>query len=237
MVGVSAVVTRNLMSKNRLPAPKVLQSVVEWSFPRAHRYWDDCGKLIGEIEKAFPSLVCQGLQGDGFHFSGQSKGITTALFYWDKANIAQAGRGDASLADAARAFWPLVKNGLGISHTKRIGHRSFLVYETSSIEEAQRFAAGMPLVELSARDREVLGRPVTEGTVIRTSIEVGGRRLRVEVNAGAMIINTRSHHGLIVDVDISLDGAAIEDVSDVGEFVDWNVQFLREDVGPLFRAR
>lgn len=225
------------MSKNRFPAPKVLQSIVEWSFPRAHRYWDDCGKLITAIEGTFPNLVCQGLQPDGFHFAGLSRGITAALFYWEKANVAQTGRGDAALSDAARQFWPVVMDGLGIVRTTRLGHRSFLCYETSSPEEAVRFAEGLTLVELTGEKLSVLGAPVVAGTVIRTQLEVGGRRMRLEINPGTMAIDGKPHHGLLVDVDISLDAAWADTSCDVAEFVAWNVQFLRESIGPLFRSR
>jgi hypothetical protein len=226
-----------MSSKSRLPAPKVLQSLVEWTFPRAHRYWDDCGKLVAAIERSFSGLACQGLFQDGFRFVGQSKGVTAALFYWEKANIAQVGRGDAGLADAARQFWPLVKEGLSVTSTKRIGHRSTLCYETASPEDAIRFADGLTLVELSEPRQSLLGTPVVAGTVLRTLLEVGGRRMRLEVNPGTMTVDGRPHHGLLVDVDISLEADIPQTPSDTADFVAWNVQFLRESVSPLFRSR
>ena len=60
-----------------------------------------------------------------------------------KANIAQAGRGDAELAESAKEFWGLVKAGLQIEQLTRVGHRTFIVYETSSPQEAIKSAAGL----------------------------------------------------------------------------------------------
>lgn len=170
--------------RNRLPEPKVLQSVVEWRYPRAHRYWDDCGKLIAKVERAFPGLVGQGLQPDGFSFEGISEGLTGAKFYWDKANVSQVERGDLGLPDAAAKFWRIVTDGLTLAEPTRLGHRSWLIFETPSLEMAARWLDGFSLWPF-AEGAEGMGHPLASGCVLRTRLEPDGRTARIEVNAGA----------------------------------------------------
>ena len=173
-------------SRSRLPAPKRFQSVLEWQYPRAHRYWDDCGKLIATVERTFPGLLCQGLQQNGFHFVGQSKGITAAHFYWDKASISQVDLGDGALSRAATLYWPLVQEGLGISTVTRLGHRTWLCYETDSVATALKFLDGLGFIEAVGPGAEKLGIPFAGGSVLRTKLN--GRGLRLEVNAGGSAV-------------------------------------------------
>ena len=57
---------------------------------------------MSPIEDAFPGLSVTGLGQDGFKFVGQSRGITNASFYWDKASIEQIGLlGEATPATSA----------------------------------------------------------------------------------------------------------------------------------------
>ena len=224
-----------MASKDRLPEPKRFQSVVEWQFPRAHRYWDDCGKLITALETSFPGLTCQGLQPDGFRFTGLSRGITNALFYWDKANISQVGRGDVGVAEAAGLFWPVIKQGLGVSTVARLGHRTWLCYETARLTDAVRWLDSFKFVAIVRDGGDALGTPDAGGSVIRTKLVEGGRKLRLEVNAGKLNIDRREMHGVIVDVDIVLEPPL--DSHEPGEFVAWNVRFIRESIEPMFRRK
>lgn len=224
-------------SKSRLPEPKRLQSIVEWQYPRAHRYWDDCGKLITAVESAFPGIVCQGLQADGFHFAGLSNGVTGGLFYWDKSFIMQIGRGDAGLSNAASVFWPLIQHGLGIQKINRLGHRTWLCYETANQQEALRWLSDFRFVVLDRANPEALGAADAAGSVLRTKLEVGGRRLRLEVNAGTMSFERRETHGVIVDVDISINQLTDASSVDPDEFVTWNTGFIRDSIEPMFRRK
>ncbi|MEP7308198.1 MAG: hypothetical protein ABJA98_22060 [Acidobacteriota bacterium] len=221
--------------RNRLPEPKRFQSVVEWQFPRAHRYFDDCGKLIAVIEQAFPGLICQGMSPDGFRFVGSSHGITAAHFYWEKASVSQVGKGDAGLADATVRFWSLVQAGLGISSVSRLGHRTWLLYETNTQADANHWLSGFRFLAFDREGGDVLGTPDAGGSVIRTKLEVGGRRLRLEVNAGTASINQKQVHGVFVDADIVLE--PLDSTENLGEFVSWNGTFIRENIEPWFRGK
>ena len=223
--------------KDRLA--KHLQSVVEWKYERAHRYWDDCGKLISAIESAFPGLRCQGLEPDGFGFVGKSGGLTAAKFYWDKATITQVNLGDTGLPDAAAKFWPLVREVLQIGATTFLGHRTWMVYETDSVKDAVRSIDSLRLWQLLTPNAQGFGAPLAGGSVLRTQLEPGGRRLRLSVDAGTMAVDGKAHHGLIGDVDFVLQEPARVPVEPeaIKEFIEWNLQFMRESVQPLFRVR
>jgi hypothetical protein len=224
------------LKTTRLPEPKRIQSVVEWQFPRAHRYWDDCGKLIAAIEKEFPRLKCEGLRDDGFHFSGLSKGITGALFFWDKAFVVQAGQGDAGLAEASGQFWPLIETGLSVAAINRLGHRTFLLYEASP-RDALAWLENFRFVTLDRSDAErtALGVPDAPGTVLRTKLEPGGRRLRLELNTGTTRVERGDLHGVIVDIDIAVN--TLDPPESVHDFIDSNIRFIRQRVEPLFRRK
>lgn len=224
-------------SKNvRLPAPKHLQSVVECRYPRAHRYWDDCGKLIELIEGSFPGLVCQGLEPNGFRFEGLSSGITGVVFYWDRASLTQTGQGDASLAGGAARFWDLVKQVLQPKTPTRIGHRTWMCYETERPAEADRWLRDHSLWTLDTGVAD-LGEPVLASTVIRTKLDAG-RRVRFETGAGTMTIKsktTKEYHGVILDVDITVEPPTSDVADDLAEYIAWNINFLRNTVDPVFR--
>ena len=225
-----------MASRHRLPAPEHFQSVVEWRYARAHRYWDDCGKLIGAVEAEFPGLVCGGLQPEGFKFSGRSKGMTAALFYWDKASISQVGQGDASVPEAAARYWPIVRDVLGITGPTRVGHRTWMCFETDTPKHALRWLEGLAFWQFAGHEESALGTPQARGSVFRTTLEPGGRRVRVEIEVGTITINHRERHGVIVNVDIVAEAPGLVP-DDVAEFVRWNLGFLRESVTPIFRAR
>lgn len=224
------------MARVKLPHAKHLQSVVEWRFDRAHRYWDDCGKLIAAVESEFPSLTCQGLQPDGFKFDGGTKAITSASFYWDKAVVSQVGAGDAHLGEAAARFWTLIEAGLGVLSPKWVGHRTWLCFELPSPKDAAHFLESFPLWNFGLTSAGDLGVPQAGGSVLRTLIEPNGRKLRIETNAGTMQIGTVKHHGLIVDADIMTEPpAAIPE--DFAAYIEANLRFLRENLEPSFRNR
>ena len=222
-----------MSTKGRLPEPKILQSAVEWRFAKAHRYWDDCGKLVSRIEEAFPGLVCQKLAETGFVFEGSSAGITSCFFYWDKAGLTRAGEGNAMLPAAVETYWPLVRDGLGIERLTRVGHRSWLCFPTASPDEATRRLESVPVWQQTAAASS-FGVPQAGGSVLRTKIEPNGRRLRLAVDAGTLTLHGQLNHGIIVDADIG-----VEEPNDMpesaSELVARNISFLRESVAPAFR--
>ncbi len=225
-----------MASKNRLPVPEHFQSVVEWRYARAHRYWDDCGKLVAAIEAEFPGLACEGLESQGFKFAGKSRGVSGAGFYWDKASIGQVALGDASIPDAAARFWPIVQAGLSILCPTRIGHRTWLLFPTDTPKEALCWLQGLAVWRFSSPEVSRLGSPQTTGAVLRTRLEPGGRSMRVEFNAGTLSAGGRDRHGVIIDVDVVVEApSALPD--DFADFVSWNLTFLRENVVPVFRTR
>lgn len=225
-----------MASSKRLPQPEHTQSTVEWRFARAHRYWDDCGKLIAAIEVEFPGLHCQALEENGFKFSGRSRGISAAMFYWDKASVSQGDIGDAGLPNATEGYWPLVQQWLGVDAPIRIGHRTWMRFETNTVKDAARWLEGLALWRGGEWGANDLGTPQSAGVVLRTRIEPVGRRMRLEVNAGTVTVNGRERHGVLVDVDLVVEAP---DVMPTGaaEFIRWNLEFLRDRVIPVFRGR
>lgn len=225
-------------SHKRLPPAKHLQSVIEWRYPRAHRYWDDCGKLISAVEAAFPGLKCQGLGADGFTFAGPSAGLVEAKFYWDKARLVVVGQGQGQLPEASRRFWGVIADGLSIETRSFLGHRSFLCCELASVKEAVRWLDNQPpLWTFASTEGPRLGTPQTAGSVLRTQIADGERRLRLDIQPGTISIKGEGdHHGIILDADIVVQ-APNALPQDVGDFVSWNLEFIRSTVAPLYRGK
>jgi len=225
-----------MTSIQRPHAPEHFHSVVEWRYARAHRYWDESGKLIRAVETEFPGLICKGLFEEGFKFEGTSRGITTAVFYWDKALISQVDQGDSSFPEAAARFWPIVRDGLGIAVPNRIGHRTWMCFGTDTTRVAVRWLEQLTLWQFTGQEMDALGRPQALGSVIRTQLEPGGRRVRLEVEVGTVTIARRERHGVIVNVDVVAEPPGVVP-DDVADFVRSNTSFLREHVSPIFGAR
>ena len=69
---------------------RIGQAVLEVRYPKAHRYWDDCGKVISQIEEKLTGLVCQRLGPNGFEFEGKDPAAARrAVFYWNRLEITQ----------------------------------------------------------------------------------------------------------------------------------------------------
>jgi hypothetical protein len=220
----------------RLERPRRLHTVVEWRYPKAHRYWDDCGKLITEVESAFPGLKAQSLGSDGFKFTGDERGITSANFYWEKAAIEQdGGQGDSWIGEAADLFWELVKDGLNISEVNRIGHRTFSLFETERPAVANRYLEERSIWHFSPSS-EALGTPISAGAVLRTVLPDSLRRLRLELQAGTMKARERSYHGVIADTDIVIEKPAAIPTT-FRDFVEDNQTLIRESIDPILRGR
>lgn len=219
--------------RTRLPPATYVQSVVEWRFPKAHRYWDDCGKLIAQIEGAFSGLVCQGLEKDGFKFQGRSRGITNAMFYWERASILQAGKVDRSLAEAVQPFWSIIQEGLTPGPVTRIGQRTWLIYEAMSVDEAIRMLSGRSLWHFEEGAASSLGIAQNNGIVLRTVIEPSGRRMRLEVGTGSVTIQSKERTGILVDVDLVIEHPA-PIPTDYRTFTESNLRLLRETIQRVF---
>lgn len=221
----------------RLGVPKRFHSVVEWRFPKAHRYWDDCGKVITAVEGAFPGLSAVALEQDGFKLAGQSRGITNANFYWDKAAVEQiGGTSDAAVADAAAAFWDVVSDGLAIREVKRLGHRTFSLFETENPRTAQHLVESLSVWEFS-EPIAGLGNPISNGVTLRTILPDGVRRLRLNIAAGTMTIKGREYPGVVLDSDFFVEMPQTLTSEELREFVRTNQSMIREHIDPILRRK
>jgi hypothetical protein len=224
------------MAKVRLPAGKHVQSTVEWRYPTAHRYWDESGKLIAALESAFPTLKCQGLLQDGFRFEGLGGVLTSAAFYWDKASITRSGIGQRGVSGAAETFWALLADGLGVGEPTFVGHRTWLCFETEDPRAAAHWLDRLTLWQFGNEKSAQLGHPRNAGSILRTDLDEGGRRLRVELNAGTITIQSTEYKGVIADADVVVERpAAIP--TDFADYLDWNTQFLIDRLEPAIRDK
>jgi hypothetical protein len=211
------------MAHKRLPRPAPLQEILEWRYPRAHRYWDDCGKLIAEIERTFPGLECTGLEPDGFKFKNERSGVSAA-FYWDKSHFVSSQPG-SGFPEACVKFRDLIAEGLSVEKTIRVGHRIWAVYPMDT-RSAARILENAEVWGFADTIAEALGTPSSQGVVLRSRLE-DGRTLRLEVGVGAAAKGHINQTGVLVDVDIARDGEE-ETSFDLGEFLQWNQTFFRE---------
>lgn len=222
--------------KQKLPRAKAHQSAVEWTFPKAHRYWDASGSVIAGIEAAFPGLECKGLdERQGFRFEGE-KGLSAATFFWNKASIMQVGLGDDALGTAAARFWDIVSTGLSVSSVQRFGHRSWLIFETESPQESLRWLEGLDVWRFGEMgNSQDIGTPKSAGIVLRTRLSTLSREMRLELNAGSVTWKAKEICGVLADVDLSMEAPDV--TTDFGAAVDEDVQFLRESIDPFIRAK
>ena len=223
-------------SKSRLPQPQYLQSIVEWRYERSHRYWDDCGKLIGAIERAFHGLKCDRLDADGFKFVGESRGLVSASFYWDKSTAVQASSDIATLPDASESYWNTIREGLSVDAPNWVGHRTWILYETATLADALTWLDNFGLWDFGGRSGLGLGVPRNAGSVLRTQLENDGRRIRLGMDGGTINRKGREQFGVLVDVDIVVQ-PPVKIPTSFRDFVASNVRFLREKVEPVFRSR
>jgi hypothetical protein len=239
---VGLVVPSVAMGSRRVrPAePKPVQTIVEWRYPKAHAYWDTAGKVMVEVESVFPGLGCKEGERGGFQFDSSKdlSDLSSAEFYWNRASVTSHSGQLSRFVESCSRYWQIVQGRLGVDRFTRMGHRTTLLYETQSVADATLFLRNFSFV-VQANDALELGIPHTAGSVLRTSLEPGGRRVRIEPNAGT-IENRHSRSktpGVVVDVDISLEDVGDASVEVVNAFVQSNVIFLHQVVGPFFKLR
>jgi hypothetical protein len=229
------------MSKlSRLPEPKRAQVVIEWRYPKAHRYWDVAGTLMRQVEQAFPGYSCETSPRDGFQFVGPTTGMVQGTFYWDKATVTYVEGSDSDLVASASRYWAIVSEALQPSQLLRLGHRTWLCYDTPNPTDGVGWLRRLKAWEFARKDFTALGEPDTAGVVLRTVL-AEERRLRTEVNAGTIEVGTaggvsRRYTGVVVDIDIAIEGDALSAVSP-DQFLQWNVDYMRANVHQLFRTR
>ena len=223
--------------RGRLPLATKVQSVVEWRFPNAHAYWDDPGKLMTRIEEAHPALKCTGLKPDGFHFERAGQQPVSASFYWNKAAVTWPSDDKGQLAQFAQTFWESVCDVLRPSSVDRVGHRLWLCYEMENgSAEALQWLEGKSLWAFADGDRgRDVGTPSLAGTVLRTKLADGRRRLRLEINAGTLQSVGKEYRGVIVDADFVVEKPSPAPTS-IADFINSNAEFARRTIEPLFRS-
>ena len=220
---------------SRAKPVKAIQSVVEWRYRKAHRYWDDCGKVVSAIEAAFPGCQCQKLGEHGFEFLGRSHGIDIAHFFWDRASITQTDQGDAHLPEAAERFWQLLVQGLEPGDPLRLGHRTWMMIEFDSIRQAAKhLESRKPLITLS--DGVDLGTLSAAGLVMKTALEPAGRQLRLSVDTGTLKFKHKaeSREGVIIDADIFVE-APNPVPATPRQFIGENIELVNSRIVSMFR--
>lgn len=208
-------------------------AVLEIRYPKAHRYWDDCGKLIEALETRMPGLECQRLDEQGFQFKGaETAGVMAASFYWDRVIVVQ-GRDNpfATFADRAAEYWRIVARGLSIERTVRVGHRLWQYLPAASTSEAENWLNTKRLWQFSAAS--TWGDAVTSGIVLRTVLGRENRAIRLELSS-VTIRESGEVFGVMADVDFNLLSAPSRTQLDPVDFMKWNHRFVKDNLANLF---
>jgi hypothetical protein len=211
---------------------QLIHGILEVRYERAHRYWDDCGKLIEAVETRLPGLTCQKLDERGFQFTGtDAAGVNAASFGWDRCT-ADHGPDVASskYADVAPEFTRLVFSGLSVKKIKRAGHRNKFILPKGSLEEAREWLARQEIWRFSGN--QALGAPVAAGIVLRTRLE--DRGLRVEIDAVSIQRQGRTIHAVMVDLDFWSGDPIDASRTDFTDFIKWNLRFSKQNLVSVF---
>jgi hypothetical protein len=123
-----------------LSGVRFAQATIEVRHEKAHRYWDDSGKLVAAIESRLPGVECQRLGPNGFEFTGaiSSACFSSATFFWDRISVTATDPAAVSMpkrfAENAAEFIRLVCFGIGVSRFSRVGHRlwHYLPFENTA---------------------------------------------------------------------------------------------------------
>jgi hypothetical protein len=186
---------------------QVLQALLEVRFPKAHRYWDDCGKTIEEIETAIPGLTCAKLDGDGFHFVGSSESpLSNGKFYWDKAwcasdRVTPNGGYPDGFNSAALTFLSTVFSSLRVESTTRVGHRIIEQLPFSREQEVTEFWRQNTLLKMNPEAEEAWGVVRSEDATV--TIELKDEKRLVTLR----IVKAKSNvdqYSAILDFDFTL---------------------------------
>lgn len=211
------------------------RSVLEVRYPKAHRYWDDCGKLIATLEQRLPGLTCARLSENGFQFEGTAEtGVSRAVFFWDRA-IAEHDStiSSSKFIDKAAVFWLVVAQGLDVEATTRVGNRYWLRLPAGPGDQAKEWMASRSIWRLDDRLRS-WGTPQQDSATLMTELRSENAGLRVQVGAGTIKDGDSEYAGVIVDADFHLLKAPSRAVFDPEAFMKKNHQFLKRNLLQLF---
>lgn len=213
------------------------QAVLEVRYPKAHKYWDDCGKAIETIEQRLPGLKCEALTDQGFRFSGApERGLSTAQFFWDKttSTIVEVGAPafPKKFAEGAAEFWRLVAQQLGVQNTTFVGNRFWYYVPFSSQGDGEDWLAQQQLWQFIGGDAR-LGSVLNEGLRLRTNIE--DRTVAVRLGTGQISAPAqKAAVGVILDVDFKLLQSPPVSRLDAGAVVQRNIRLLEQFVAAFF---
>lgn len=221
------------MSKLAFQDLQFHEAVLEVRYPRAHKYWDDCGKLVSELETKLPGLACQRLDENGFQFQGHADiGVSRASFYWDRVSMYQdLSSGLSKFGETAEEFWRLVAFVLEIRKVSRLGHRLWHYLPTKTVAEAVNWLAKQKVWMIRSG---AWGIPVNSGVVLRTRIEPEDRNVRIEIDAAeSKSQNKPTITGVLIDVDFSR--AVVMDTAkvDIREFIRRNHKLIEQSLAEL----
>jgi len=211
---------------------RLLKCVLEVRYPKAHRYWDECGQLISALELRLPGLVCQRLAENGFQFTGTgASGLSSAVFYWDRA-IAEHDSEvtSAKFAERTSEFWSVVAQGLDIQETTRVGNRYWLFLRADSATEAESWLESKPFWRFTDNDSAPWGQPLVTGSVLYARDQSAGVSSRIELGVGKVKAQNEEHVGVVVDVDFKLLTPPTRAKLDVGSFLKKNERRLRDNL-------
>jgi hypothetical protein len=222
-----------------LSAFRFTQATVEVRYQKAHRYWDDCGKVVEAIESRVHGLTCQRLGQNGFEFTGTSAaGITSATFYWDKVVITCTDTEAATLprrfAERSEEFWRIVASGLGITHVLRLGNRFWYLSPHETLAAARQALAGRDLWNPS-QSFSGWGKPSNEA--LRIQFEIPERQRSVVVRLGSATLTETSsgtqRFGVVFDADFFKPSSTEKAIPnpDVESFIKENLKFLNQNIG------
>lgn len=186
---------------------RFVQSVFEIRYPKAHKYWDESGKLVETLEQRLPGLRCLGLEQQGFRFSGiPNRGLTNALFYWDKATVTVVEPGETHMpktfASDAAEFVRLVGQQLSIQTLSFVGNRIWHVIPFPTANDAQQWLSRLRLWNFAGAG-EALGAVDNEALRLRTRLD--DRMAVLRLGSGEIgTVGGAKVTGVIVDMDLQL---------------------------------
>ncbi len=202
-----------------------VRSIVEVRFPRAHKYWDDCGKLIETLETRVNGVTCAGLDAKGFNFVGSdSCPILGARFFWDRVLIEQqSGVSPRKFLESAEEFWRLSALGLGVGHVAGVGHRLWYLLKSEDKKEAEDWLQAQRVWSSVA---DLGGTPSNDGVVLRAHLT--DRSLRLEIGvADVLIRQDRKLTGVLMDTDFTSRKKQPVDSLDLDVFGNENLTWLK----------
>lgn len=214
----------------------MVNGILEVRYPRAHKYWDASGALVQALEDGIPGLKCLTLGPEGFEFKAPGTGTAASTFYWEHLRIQVdplAPRADGGFEAFAKRFWKTVMEGLGLSELTRVGHRYGYLFPTP---EGTELLSELKVWDLSERLAS-FGTVDNKGVVLRTHLGNPERRLRLEFGDGRAVVGGKHRPGVLIDIDIFVDRDLTASTFDLGQFLSWNLHFIKANLHKVLRTR